>query len=171
MYVKKFTSFCQVLKDMHTIKNWFIFSASRCSLLEAGSTKNEQGILPTRMRYDKPHARFGHCRWLYGHANQWVRLSAWDFLSCFIVTIALKCTVSELGMRQTVRQTHGRIAALLKRNAPLWAQYDENLWSWGITGYIFSTRSAVQGHGWWPDAGKELSIATAISASQNVTSQ
>jgi len=46
---------------------------------------------------------------------------------CFIVTIALKCTVSELGMRQTVRQTHGRIAALLKRNAPLWAQYDENL--------------------------------------------
>jgi len=26
MYVKKITSFCQVLKKMHTKENWFLFS-------------------------------------------------------------------------------------------------------------------------------------------------
>ena len=31
MYVKKITSFCQVLKKMHAKENWF-FSASRCVL-------------------------------------------------------------------------------------------------------------------------------------------
>jgi len=31
MYVKNFTSFCQVLKKMQTTENWFLFSASRCS--------------------------------------------------------------------------------------------------------------------------------------------
>jgi len=31
MYVKKFTSFCRVLKKMHTKENWLLFSASRCS--------------------------------------------------------------------------------------------------------------------------------------------
>jgi len=25
LYVKKFTSFCQVLKEMHTKENWFFF--------------------------------------------------------------------------------------------------------------------------------------------------
>jgi len=30
MYVKKFISFCQVLKKMHTKGNWFLFSASHC---------------------------------------------------------------------------------------------------------------------------------------------
>ena len=29
MYVKKFTSFCQALKKMHTKENWFLFSALR----------------------------------------------------------------------------------------------------------------------------------------------
>jgi len=29
---KKFTSFCQVLKEMHTKENWFLFSASPCSM-------------------------------------------------------------------------------------------------------------------------------------------
>jgi len=28
--MKKFTSFCQVLKEMHTKENRFFFSASRC---------------------------------------------------------------------------------------------------------------------------------------------
>jgi len=28
MYVKKFTSFCEVLKMMHTKENWFLFSAT-----------------------------------------------------------------------------------------------------------------------------------------------
>ena len=28
--MKKFTSFCQVLKKMHTKEYWFIFSASEC---------------------------------------------------------------------------------------------------------------------------------------------
>jgi len=27
---KKFTSFCQVIKEMHAKENWFHFSASRC---------------------------------------------------------------------------------------------------------------------------------------------
>ena len=31
MYVKKFTSFCRVLKKMHTKENWLLFSASRRS--------------------------------------------------------------------------------------------------------------------------------------------
>jgi len=30
-YIQKITSFCQVLKEMHTKENWFLFSASRCS--------------------------------------------------------------------------------------------------------------------------------------------
>ena len=29
MYVKKITSFCQALENMHTKENWFLFSASR----------------------------------------------------------------------------------------------------------------------------------------------
>jgi len=30
MYIKKFTSFRQVLTEMHTKEKWFLFSASRC---------------------------------------------------------------------------------------------------------------------------------------------
>jgi len=33
MYTKKITSFCQVLKEMHTKENWLLFSASRCICL------------------------------------------------------------------------------------------------------------------------------------------
>jgi len=32
MYVKKITSFCQVLKKMHAKEDWFVFSASRCRM-------------------------------------------------------------------------------------------------------------------------------------------
>jgi len=32
MYVKKFASFCQVLKEMHTEENWLLFSASQTGI-------------------------------------------------------------------------------------------------------------------------------------------
>ena len=32
MCVKKLTSFCQVLNKMHSKENWFLFSASRCTV-------------------------------------------------------------------------------------------------------------------------------------------
>jgi len=34
MYVKKFNSYCQVLKKMHAKENWFLFSVSRCTIAE-----------------------------------------------------------------------------------------------------------------------------------------
>jgi len=33
--MKKLTSFCQVLKEMHTKENWFLISASLCKLTTA----------------------------------------------------------------------------------------------------------------------------------------
>jgi len=40
MYVKKITSFCQVLKKMHTKEHWFLFSASWCTLYISISPKH-----------------------------------------------------------------------------------------------------------------------------------
>jgi len=33
MYVKKLTSFYEVIKKMHTKENWFLFSASWCIVM------------------------------------------------------------------------------------------------------------------------------------------
>ena len=47
MYVKKFTSFRQVLKKMNTTENWFLFSASRCTETasqQSSSRMNQQCV-------------------------------------------------------------------------------------------------------------------------------
>jgi len=41
MYAKKITSFCQVLKKMHTKENWFLFSASPCRGLWPSDEESE----------------------------------------------------------------------------------------------------------------------------------
>ena len=69
----------------------------------------EQNIAPPRWRGNGIRARFGHFRWLYGHADQWVRLAARRVCyPCFIVTVAQKCTV-----HGTDRQTDRGITASL----------------------------------------------------------
>jgi len=74
---------------------------------------------------------FGHFRWTYGHANQWIRLTARGFLLVFyIVTIALKCIVFELSAwnRQTNRQTDGQIAASLNAPAYRMREHDKRMY-------------------------------------------
>jgi len=60
MYVKKFTSFCQILKRMHTKENWFLFYTSRCSCYSAARTQRPQADRPaTGVRHRELLSSFG----------------------------------------------------------------------------------------------------------------
>ena len=60
---------------------------------------------------------FGHFRWSYGHAEQWVRLPAWGLRLVFYSNHGQKMhrfdVYTTAWDRQTDRQTDGRIAAVL----------------------------------------------------------
>ena len=54
--MKKFTSFCQVLKEMHAKQNWFLFSDSRCRNCPRSRSHRPHCHSPRRAAGIRPHA-------------------------------------------------------------------------------------------------------------------